>query len=209
MDGSMTGLLARVSRGDQDAAARLVETFSPMLQAMARRAGVPEHRVHDVVQTTWLRLFEAPSRVEDPERLAGWLRTVAMREAWRTVGSARREQACGDALSGLVSTVPGPEERVVCSEEVAWLRGAIDRLPPRQRLVMHELTLDPSPSYEEIAERTGIPVGSIGPTRARAVDRLRRLRQTEGTPESGLAPTAQRPARPARCARHTGALAVA
>lgn len=185
MTEQMTDLLERVVRGDPEAATEIVDRFSPMLHAVTRRAGVPEASVHDVVQTTWLRLFEAPQSIREPEHLGGWLKTVVTREAWRTAGSERREVALGDAATSVEATGPGPEDRLVNNEEVTWLRRAIGLLPERQRQVLNALTLDPTPSYEEIAERTGMPVGSIGPTRARAVDQLRRLRQLDGTREAG------------------------
>lgn len=142
--------------------------------------------MHDVVQTTWLRLLEAPQSIREPAHLGGWLKTVATREAWRTTGNGRREVALSDALSGLASGAPSPEDRAIQAEESCWLHRAIGSLPQRQREVMSALMQDPAPSYEEIAERLEIPIGSIGPTRVRAMQRLRRLRQTEGGREAGL-----------------------
>ncbi len=196
MTGVISDLLERVGRGDHSAATEIVDRFSPMLHAVTRRAGVPEQRAHDVVQTTWLRLFESPESIREPEHLGGWLKTVATREAWRAAGAERREVASGDALLSVEATGPTPEERAVRAEEVVWLRQAIGRLPTRQRQVIHALTLDPAPSYEEIAQRTGIPIGSIGPTRARAMDRLRRLQREERARDACLrTPKASRPRR--------------
>ncbi len=194
----ITELLTSLHRGDRNAATEIVHRFSPMLRAVSRRAGVPEHQIADVVQTTWLRLLEAPDSIREPEHLGGWLKTVATREAWRTAGLERREVATGDGMLALRSGGPTPEERLIGSEEVSWLRQAIRRLPERQRRVLYALSLDPAPSYEEIAERTGIPIGSIGPTRARALDRLRQLRQEERAREPWgstppKAPSASRP----------------
>ncbi len=196
-------LLIDLSRGDGEAAAEIVDRFAPMLRAVSRRAGVPEHCVHDIVQTTWLRLLEAPHSIREPAHLGGWLKTVATREAWRTTGSERREVALSDALSGMASGAPSPEDRAIQAEEVCWLHRAIGSLPERQREVMSALMLDPAPSYEEIAERLEIPIGSIGPTRVRAMQRLRRLRQGEAGREAGL------PARVSRSSGQVRALAAA
>lgn len=190
-------LLERVGAGTRDAARQeaareLVNRYSPMLLAVTRRAGLSEERAHDVVQTTWLRLFESPESIREPEHLGGWLKTVATREAWRMSGEDRREIAYGDLLPALAALGPGPEERLVQAEEVTWLRQAIGRLPGRQRQVMCALTLEPALTYQEIARCVGIPIGSIGPTRARAVDQLRRLRTEQRSREP-------EPRTPGRC----------
>lgn len=200
-------LLYDIDQANGSAAAELVERFAPMLRAVTRRAGVPEHTVADVVQTTWLRLLEAPQSIREPEHLGGWLRTVATREAWRTSGLGRREVPSTESLAAVEAAAPGPEDQVVVEDDLGWLRRSIRRLPQRQREVLTALCADPVPSYEEIAERTGMPVGSIGPTRARALERLRRLRAEESAREPGPPTPIRRP--PAPRSGGPAALAVA
>lgn len=186
MTTELNDLMVELRCSNEVAAEELIRRFTPMLHAVSRRAGAPEHLVADVVQTTWLRLLETSDRLREPERLPGWLRTVATREAWNSSQHSRREMAMSDeALSAKPSTYRSPEDQVVASDEVAWLQAAIAMLPTRQRQVMQALSQDPMPSYEEISEQFGIPIGSIGPTRMRAVEQLRRLRGDAPQRQSG------------------------
>ena len=178
---SVAQLWRRVTAGDREAAGEIVRRYEGMLTAVTRRCGLTEQSRQDVIQTTWLRLFERPSRVREPEHLGGWLKTTCTREAWRTAHTDRRDVLSGDEVARVEADGQDPEEVLIQREQERWFRQAVEQLPRRQRLLLEALIADPVPSYEEISVQTGIPVGSIGPTRARAIERLQRLQ--------GIAPT--------------------
>lgn len=176
MTSTGTTLLERVGSGDEAAWSDIVGRYSGLLWSITRRCGLPESRGADVVQTTWLRLSESGEAIREPERLGGWLRTVAQREAWRAAQNWRRDLSADEVVVALPDTsVASVEDEVLQRRTVGELHRAVEQLPPRQRQLMTILLSDTEPSYQEISEQLGIPIGSIGPTRARAVARLREL----------------------------------
>jgi RNA polymerase sigma factor (sigma-70 family) len=143
-----------------------------ILHAVAKRYRLGAGDVDDVVQTTWLRAIEHVDRLEDPEAIAGWLVTTARREAMDTLQRAVREVVTDD-VPALDQADPATPERIAIErEDRAAVRDAVARLPPRQRRVMALLLMTPSPSHWHVAQQTGMPIGSIGPTRDRALARL-------------------------------------
>lgn len=165
-------LVRRASNGEDEAWSEILRRYTPMLRGITRTCGLPPSVANDVIQTTWLRLAEGISRIREPEALRTWLATVTRREAWRAASACRRTTNSDD-LDPLLPPSQSPESEVLMHERIERLRVAIDGLPARQRAVILHLAADPAPSYSEIAEMTGMPIGSIGPTRARALARLR------------------------------------
>jgi RNA polymerase sigma factor (sigma-70 family) len=126
----------------------------------------------DVVQTTWLRLVEHLDRIGDPSRLGSWLATTARREC---LGVNRRAARCiprGEELPDLPVDAPRPSERLISEHNAVAVRAALERLGPRDRALLRMLTVEPTPSHEEISVALDLAVGSIGPKRARALTRL-------------------------------------
>lgn len=176
MTTSVTTLLHQAGAGDQAAWEDIVQRYSGLLWSITRRCGLPPSHGADVVQTTWLRLSERNGAIREPEHLGGWLTTVAQREAWRAAARWRRDLSTEDVTIALPDThAASVEDEVLQRRTVADLRRAIEQLPDRQRELMRILISEGEPSYHEISARTGMPIGSIGPTRARAVARLRQI----------------------------------
>lgn len=165
-------LLALARQGDAAAWDALVARYTSLLWAVARSHRLSTPDAADVIQTTWLRLLQHADRIHDPDRLASWLGTTVRRECWRLRSKAAREtpteveQADADDRT--------PEDVVVADDRVARVRAAIESLPERYRVLLRALTAEPAPSYQEVSQLLGLPVGSIGPMRGRA---LRLLRQ--------------------------------
>jgi RNA polymerase sigma factor (sigma-70 family) len=165
-------LVRRAAEGDQEAWDTLVVRYSGLLWAVVRRFRLDDEQAADVLQTTWLRLVENIGSIRDPARLPGWLATTARRRCLDAVTASARQQPIAD---GFDPPTPdsGPEASVLQSERNSMVRRALDRLPERDRALLTMLVADPPRSYEEISARLRMPVGSIGPTRARALRRLR------------------------------------
>jgi RNA polymerase sigma factor (sigma-70 family) len=150
----------------------LVQRCSPALRRIAGGHRLRDHDVEDVVQSCWLALLEDGHRLRDPAAAPGWLATAARRQALRT-----RRRGHRDVLSAApADELPAPEcteTGAVEGERAAALHAAVRRLPEHQRTLLEALLGSPDHSYAEISRRLGLPHGSIGPTRARAIERLR------------------------------------
>ena len=161
--------------GDPEAWALLVERFSGLVWASVRGYGLSRADAADVSQTTWLRLAENLARIRQPEQVGLWLATTARNEALRTVRRTQRNVPVDPAVE-LALPVEGrdPDARLLDDERDVVLWRAFASLPDGCKALLRLLIGDPAPSYAEVASILDIPVGSIGPTRARCLDRLRR-----------------------------------
>jgi RNA polymerase sigma factor (sigma-70 family) len=174
--------LLRAARDDDASAwAELVDRYGGVLRSVVAEFRLQPADATDVAQNTWLRLYLHADAIRDPARLPGWLSTTARREALAVVRRSGREVTSDSAGEGVGDASPSPEEIVIIAETCASVRAATDALPDRQRLLVDELFYEPPRSYRDVAQRTGLPVGSIGPTRGRLLRELhRRLGDAEG-----------------------------
>jgi RNA polymerase sigma factor (sigma-70 family) len=172
-------LLAAAADGDRCAWAELVARHTGVVTAVVSGFRLQESDTADAVQNTWLRLLTSSSTIREPEKLAGWLATTARREALALIRRSRAEIVSESAGDALPATGPTPEEVVVTAETHASVRAATRALSGRRRLLVEVLFFQPPQSYEEVARRTGMPLGSIGPTRRRTLEELHHLLHAE------------------------------
>jgi RNA polymerase sigma factor (sigma-70 family) len=163
----------RAAAGDRDAWNELVDEFGGMLRAVARRHRLSDADTADVAQTTWLRLAENLHRLQDPSRVGAWLATTARRECLRTLRASARELPEAEPPEPTVRDRLSIDRAVLQAERDTELWSAFRRLPARDQALLRMLVADPQPSYEDIGDVLEMPIGSIGPTRGRALDRLR------------------------------------
>ena len=178
-------LVARCLRNEAPAWAALVQRYQRLVYAVARRVGLDEHGAADVFQTVFTRLVQHLPRIQDPTRLQAWIVTTAKREAilqrqrgQRTVSMTQADDALEEAAEwDLADDSPIAEEALADLQQLNQLRGALDRLDVRCRDLLLLLFRDEDDklSYDEVARRMGSTVGSIGPTRARCLDKLRKF----------------------------------
>jgi len=169
------GALVRAAAdGDSGAWNALVDQYARLIWAIARSHGLSVADADDVAQTTWLRLSEHLDKLRDPERVGAWLAVTARNEALRQVRRARRDvpfdpmvDVRRPANAAEVDCALLTEER----DQALWR--AFQSLPPNCRVLLLMLNSDPAFSYEQVSASLEIPVGSIGPTRGRCLDRLR------------------------------------
>jgi RNA polymerase sigma factor (sigma-70 family) len=178
----VAALLERASKGDQEAWNALVDKFALTVWSIARGHRLNQADAADVFQTTWLRLLEHLERIEQPERVGAWLATTARRECLRVLRIAGRQVPNGDDFHMLPDThsPDSPDDDLVAAERCHIVNTLVEQLPVRSQLLLRMLSADSPLSYVEIGEALGMPVGSIGPTRARALEQLRRLALREG-----------------------------
>jgi RNA polymerase sigma factor (sigma-70 family) len=166
-------LIRAANDGDEAAWNAIVERFERLLWATVRAYRLSNPDAADVCQTTWLRLVESLDRIRDPDRLGGWLVTTASRECLRVIRRGGREQP-----SDVAAVFDGSREdpiiqAVLADERDRALLLAFSKLDERcQRLLRILASADP-PGYEQIGAALGMPIGSIGPTRARCLAKLR------------------------------------
>jgi RNA polymerase sigma factor (sigma-70 family) len=170
--GDLTQLTRAAAGGDEGAWSDLVSRFDAVLHAVANRYRVGAD-VDDVVQTVWLRALDHVGRTDDPGAIARWLVTSTRREAMRILQRSVREIVTSDVTVTDGSDSATPETVVLESGRRAAVHEAVARLPQRQRRLVASLLVTPAPSYQRVAQQTGMPVGSIGPTRDGALARLR------------------------------------
>ena len=187
-DPTVIALVTRAAGSDPTAWDEIVERYGPLVWSICARFRLSNHDREDVGQNVWLLLVEQLGKLREPAALPGWLATTTHRECLRVVTAARKSERLGteldDALQFVDNTVI--DEEILMAERNAALRAALAELPPRCQLLLGMLTSDPPSSYAKISATLQIPVGSIGPQRARCLERLRKSSALAGLGETDL-----------------------
>ena len=146
------------------------------MYTICTRHRLSNHDTEDVGQDVWLLLAEQLGKLREPAALPGWLATTTARECLRVVKAASKGERLGTGLDDSVLFVDNAviDEEILVAERNAALRAAFAELPSRCQQLLSMLVSDPPQSYAEIHAELGIPVGSIGPQRARCLERMRR-----------------------------------
>jgi len=168
-------LVIRARNGDKQAWDALVERYAPLIWSICRRHRLDDTDADDIGQSVWLRLVDQLDKIRDPAALPGWLATTTRRECRRVLRTTRDPHPAGYPPD--IQNMPDQqgvtaEQELLAAEAHAALREAVSHLPPRDRQLIAALTQDPPLPYAEISARLGIPVGSIGPSRRRCLDKL-------------------------------------
>jgi RNA polymerase sigma factor (sigma-70 family) len=170
-------LFLRARFGDQPAWEELVERLAPLLWSVCRRFRLAEADAADVAQGVWLRLLERLGQINEPAALPGWLARTTERECLRVLDVAKRRKNRETIIEDDVAGGPGPpsaEDVLETAERNAAVRAGFAELSRRCQELLRLLLHDPPLPYVEIARRLGTPVGGLGPTRARCLEKLRR-----------------------------------
>ncbi len=175
-------LVLACRKGDQAAWEVLIARYQRLIYSIPRRAGLDENTCADVFQQVFATLVQHLDHIERPERIAAWLATTARRESWRVSRIARSAQSLSNHDSqpnyedNLPDEAPLPEEQFLRSETQQQVHEAVGMLDERCSVLLTLLFYrDDPPPYSEIAQMLGTSEGSIGPTRARCLQKLRRL----------------------------------
>lgn len=180
MERSDEELLLACRGGDEDAWEILIKRYQRLIYAIPRRAGLNEDLASEVFQEVFTTLFEKLGEIKQPERLQAWLVTTAKRKTWRLIGregntakSVRGMEEDNAELQRLPDDAPLPDEILLRLEEQHRVRTVVEKLDERCRKLLAMLFyLSEPPSYAEIATAIGTTEGSIGPTRARCLQKL-------------------------------------
>ena len=170
-------LVTRAAKGDKHAWDALVERYAPLIWSICRRHRLDNADAEDISQNVWLHLADQLDKIQDSAALPGWLATTTRRECLRVLRTARGQLAATYMLDAEVvadDQAGTAEQELLTAERHAALREAFAALPPSGQQLIALLLEDPPASYAQISARLGIPVSSIGPTRRRCLDKLRR-----------------------------------
>ena len=181
----LPALVKAASDGDQDAWTAITNRFTNLLWSVARSYRLNTDDAADVVQNTWLRLLENLTRIEKPEALPGWLATTSRREALGLLRRRGRDVLAreeDDPFDGPDETARDLDARLLEDERDVQLWMCFGKLSQRCQQLLRVLMACDRPAYLEVAAAFEIPVGSIGPTRMRCLDRLRVLLAESGYP---------------------------
>lgn len=179
---SVADLVHAAVSGDEEAWDALVERYSPLLMSVLRRYRMSADDIRDVAQTVWLRLIENLGNLREPRALPSWIITTARNESLRVLKSGNRTRPFSSLYEGEppvpANDAPLDGDLLLNERRQALLEGFAE-LADRERELITLLVADPPVPYVEISRMLGIKVGSIGPTRARILDKLRRCPSIE------------------------------
>ncbi len=190
-ESSATDLVDRARRGDEQAWAELVSRYQSLVDSVTRRHHLSADDAADVSQNVWLLLLEHLGDLREPQALPGWIATTTARACLRVLAPQRRtvtfdpQQAWEgkgfgpDAGWTSVGKPAEPGEGLMRVESHRAVRRALAELTPAHRELLLLVVADPPLSYRQISSRLGVPIGSIGPTRARLLRKLRRSSAVE------------------------------
>ena len=173
----VTDLVMRARDGDQQAWDAIVERYAPLVWSICRRYRLSGTDAGNAGQAVWLHLADQLDTIRDLAALPGWLATTTLRECGRLVRTAQRTQPPAYVLDA--GTLPGEQatavgDELLAAKRHAALREALTQLPPPCQHLIALLIEDPPLPYSQISARLRIPIGSIGPSRRRCLDKLRR-----------------------------------
>jgi RNA polymerase sigma factor (sigma-70 family) len=187
-DPTVVALVTRAAASDQGAWDQIVDRYVPLVWSICTGFRLSNHDIEDVAQNVWLLLVGQLGTLREPAALPGWLATTTRRECLRVVTAARRSAQLGTELDEAAQFVADTvvDEQILIAERNTALRVAFAQLPPRCQQLMSMLLRDPPSSYGAISASLDIPVGSIGPQRARCLERMRKSSALHGLTEVGV-----------------------
>ena len=197
-------VVARAVEGDQEAWANLVQRYASLISSIARRYRLCADDAVDVSQTVWMKLVQHLPHLRSPLALPGWISITASRVCLGVIADDRRTVlmdpmvlANPDArhhhLMNSSKDDVDIDDSLVRLENAQALRDGLAELPDSQRDLLSLLVAEPPLTYAQISARLGVPIGSIGPNRARYLKRLRNtaaVQRLTTTEEAGYTPAA-------------------
>jgi RNA polymerase sigma factor (sigma-70 family) len=159
--------------GDERAWECLVARFSGLVWSIPRAYGLRIHDAEEVAQNVWLLLAQHIDHIRQPEAIGGWLATTARRECLAVLRRVDRTDPLGeDWQDDMTDPTPGPDSVALAEERTTVLADALAQLDHKFQRVLLVLFYGPEVSYKEASLALGMPIGSIGPIRARALQQL-------------------------------------
>ena len=176
-------LIRACRSGDARAWERLLDKYERLVFSISLNYGLTTDDAADVTQITFTILLQNLNTLPDEIRLSAWLVTVARRHTWRLLARNRREAVNPDEDLAGNETLGGIVDNRERWELAEWLNYGLSLLDKRCRQLLLALYFDTEqPSYAHVADQLKMPLGSIGPSRARCLERMKRNLQTMEPP---------------------------
>jgi RNA polymerase sigma factor (sigma-70 family) len=181
----LADLVRSAAAGDESAWEAIVTQYKGLVWSVVRAHRLKESDAADVVATTWLRLVQYLPRIRQPEAIGAWLAITTRRESLRLLQRGSREHLTHDgAVPDIVERpTADPEAQALAADVGRVLWQCVDELPERCRVLLRMLSTDPPATYKEVSATLMMPIGSIGPTRARCLGCLRRSLERASWPD--------------------------
>lgn len=161
---------------DNDGLNRLVRLLTPVLWQIVRAYGLTRQEAEDAVQSTWLAVLAGAESIDEPQAVCGWITVVARRTAWRVKRSHRPDNSPELAIADdHLAPQPDPAAEVILTDSNKRLWRCVEQLSPLCRRLLRVIAFDERPTYATLSDELHIPIGTIGPTRGRCLEKLRRL----------------------------------
>jgi len=174
-------LLTRWREGDHQSLDLLVRLLTPVLWQVVRAYRLDRATSEDVVQTVWMTFVRRSETIGDPQAVVRWLTVTARRDALRTSRSVQRVEVTQDGVLDLRGDVQdSPENEVLRASRDEELWRAVSGLSRRCQMLLRVVAFSPRPDYARLSAHLGMPMGSIGPTRGRCLQKLRALLNATG-----------------------------
>ena len=177
-------LLAACLRGQQDAWDQLIDRYAALIWSIPLKFGLHEADAADVFQAVCMTLLERLGSIRAPQGLAAWIMTTTRRECLALIRKQRRRlsETPLDPSTEPPDPEPPPDEELAALERQHVLQTAVAQLPSPCRELIQALFSDSAErqSYAQLARRLKLSPNSLGPTRARCLERLRRLLDASG-----------------------------
>lgn len=171
---AMKSLITEAGNGEWGAWQEIISRYGRLVMHTAMTTGLSRSDAADAAQLTWLRLWEHGHQIREPDRLASWLVSTARREAIRLATGARYYVLSADPSTehgGSGAGITG-DAYAVDEEYDGIVEQALHRLPASYQTLLRLLSSNFELSYSEVARVMGLPIGSIGPMRMRAIRML-------------------------------------
>ena len=176
----LAALVTAAQHGERAAWDALVDRLARLVWSITRAYGLAAHDGEDVAQIAWMRLAEHIGRLEDPGAVKSWLATTTRRECLTLLRQRARVEHVGDDVLAEMLIAPAADTRVFAREHDRAVWTAFGQLPERCRRLLALVVADRQAGYETLSAVLGMPIGSIGPTRQRCLERLRGLMAAVG-----------------------------
>ncbi len=176
-------LVQRCREGDRGAWTKFIDLVSPLIFSICRSMKLSREESFDVFGQVAYLLLTNLHRLRSPEKVLSWIGTTTRREVFALHRKSKFIEylADHDSRNPAFRSETTPESIYDQTHRAELLMRALLSLSPRDYQLIRYLFLDSSqPSYEEIAGKLGLPVSSIGPTRARCLEKLRKMLKTKG-----------------------------
>jgi RNA polymerase sigma factor (sigma-70 family) len=179
-------LLGAASAGEENAWEQIIARYQSLINAIARRHRLEPSDAHDVSQYVWMQLVDHIDKLRDPRALRGWISVTTTHRCYEILRAYKRSVSVDPLALGRFDFVAAMAKQIqnesyreidddlLRAEQRRAIRQGLTELTPTQQQLLLLLVADPPISYDEISRRMNIPVGSIGPTRARLLRKLER-----------------------------------